>query len=381
MKKTFITLLVLTALISCQNNNFKIEGVVENAQGETIILEHTGIVKTVALDSTKITKEGKYSLKAKRPEYPDFYRIRIKNKSIAFVIDSTETITINANLNNFQTEYTVLNSYQSDEIKKLRLSVINIQNKINAIKPENDQEERMKKIAEIEKDIEQHKTMARKLIMENPRSSASYFALYQQINNQYIFSPFIKDDYPYWAAVATAYNTFIPNYSRSKNLYNFVLEALKEKQKEKQQAALSELLENAATGYIDIALPDKTGYERKLSELEGKVILIDFSTYEADESIDYTFSLRDLYNKYNKHGFEIFQVSLDRNKLLWDISIENIPWVCVRDENGPNNRFAQLYNISKLPTTFLMDKEGNIIARDLKFSELDKEIDKLLKKK
>ena len=382
MKRALITLFVFTTLVSCQNNKkFKVEGIVENAQGEIIVLEHAGIAKTIVLDSMKISKEGKYALKAKSPEYSDFYRIRIKNKSIIFVVDSIETIRINANLDNFSTEYTVLNSYQSEQIKELRVSVINIQNKINALKLETEQEERLEKVDEIEKDLEQHKVMVRKFILENPRSSTSYFALYQQINGQYIFSPFIKEDYPYWAAVATAYNTFMPNYDRSRNLYNFVLEALREEQKEKQQAVLNELIENEAKGYIDMSLPDKNGRERKLSELEGKVVLIDFSAYGITESVDYTFSLRDLYTKHNKAGFEIYQISLDRNKLLWDISVDNIPWICVRDENGQNNRYAQLYNVSQLPTTFLMDKEGNIVARDMKFSEMDKEIDKLLKKK
>jgi len=217
--------------------------------------------------------------------------------------------------------------------------------------------------------------------MENPRSSTAYFALYQKINGQYIFSPFVKQDYPYWAAVATAYHTYMPNYDRSRNVYGFVLEALKERQKEKQQVALNELIEKESKGYIDIALPDRNGVEQKLSAQEGKVLLIDFSTYEAAESIDYTFSLRDLYNKYNKQGFEIYQISLDRNNLLWEISTENIPWICVRDANGPDNYFARLYNVTKLPTSFLLDKTGNIVARDMRFNELDKEIAKLLKDK
>ena len=377
MKKTVIVFLVFIALISCQNNEkFHIEGIVENAQGETIVLEHTGITKIVALDSVKIAKDGKYKLKAAAPEYPDFYRLRIKNKSIAFVVDSTETITINANLNDFQTGYTVKNSYPSEQIKELRVSVIDIQNKIKALEEETNQEMRIKKGDEAETALEQHKGMARKLILENSRSSVAYFALYQQINGMYVFSPFVKEDYPYWAAVATAYHSYMPDYCRSTNIYNFVLEALKEKKQEMQQVALNELIQKEAKGYIDIILPDKNGVEKKLSELEGKVILIDFSSYEAAGSIDYTFSLRDLYNKYNKRGFEIYQVSVDRNKLLWDISVENIPWICVRDEN---NRYVQLYNISRLPTTFLMDKTGTIIARDLKFGELDKEIGTLLK--
>ncbi len=381
MRKILIPFFTLLLLNSCKNNVFKVEGIINNAQGEVIVLEHTGIAKTTVLDSVKISRDGKYSLKGPQPEYPDFYRLRIKNKSVTFTADSTETIVIHSNFDNFSTEYTVENSYSSGEIKKLRISLINLQNKVNSLRAEISPEDRAQLLSEIETELENHKVMARELIMANPRSATAYFALYQQINGDYIFSPFVTEDYPYWAAVATAYHTFMPDYKRSKNLYAYVLEALKEKQMEKQQAAINELMETAATGYIDIALPDKDGVERKLSDLEGKVVLIDFNTYEAQEAIDYTFALRDLYSRYQNKGFEIYQVCLDRNRILWDISIENIPWICVRDENGPDNRFVQLYNVTKLPTSYLMDKEGTIVARDLKFTDMDKEIDKLLKKK
>lgn len=381
MRKTLICLLACVVLYSCQNQKFKVEGHIENASGEMLILEHNGIIRTEAIDSVKIKKDGSYSIKAARPEYPDFYRLRIKNKSITFAIDSTETITIDADFNGFATEYTVENSYASKQIKSLRVSIINIQNKLGTLKDMTDESERKKMTTEIEADIEQHKETARKLIMQNPRSTAAYFALYQQINGRYLFSPFVQEDYPYWASVATAFHAYMPQYDRSKNIYNFVLEALKDRQNAQKQAALNELLNSdMASGYIDIALPDRNGNETRLSDHEGKVVLIDFSAYEAKESIDYTFDLRDLYNKYSKRGFEIYQVSLDRNKLLWEISTENIPWICVRDENGPATQYARLYNVTQLPTTFLLDKDGNITARSLKFDELDKEIEKLLNK-
>ena len=139
---------------------------------------------------------------------------------------------------------------------------------------------------------------------------------------------------------------------------------------------MQKAVEQSNTGYIDIKLNDKSGKERKLSELEGKVVLIDFSAYESEKSVEYTFALRDLYNKYHKRGFEIYQVSLDRNKVIWEQSIENIPWVCVRDENGPNTTYVATYNISSIPTNFLLNKQGTITSRSLNFGELAKQIEK-----
>ncbi len=380
MHKVFICLMACAALWSCSNQKFKVEGRIDGAAGETLYLEHNGILRTTPIDSVTVDQDGFYSLKADRPEYPDFYRLRIKNKTITFAIDSTETIVLNSDLSHFATGYTVENSYASEQIKKLRVSLIGIQNKLAGLNDIQDEKEREQKATEIDADLQRHKELAHGIIMENPRSTAAYFALYQQIGGRYIFSPFVQEDYPYWAAVATAYHAYMPQYDRSKNIYNFVLDALKEKQNAQKQAALSELMNSdEARGYIDIALPDRYGNEGRLSDYEGQVVLIDFSTYEAQESIDYTFALRDLYNKYHGRGLEIYQVSLDRNILQWEAATENIPWVCVRDDDGPATRYVNLYNVTQLPTTFLMDKEGNIIARNLKFGELDKKIGELVR--
>ncbi len=158
------------------------------------------------------------------------------------------------------------------------------------------------------------------------------------------------------------------------------MDAIKIDRQKEAEEVMRRASDQSNTGYIDIKLNDKNGKERKLSELEGKVILIDFSAYESDNSVDYTFALRDLYNKYHKRGFEIYQVSLDRNKLIWEQSVENIPWVCVRDENGPNTVYAATYNITSLPTNFLLNKKGVITSRNMSLGELAKQIEKNLYK-
>jgi len=379
MKKVLILILIFAGLVSCkQNNRFQVSGTVQNAEGEMLYIEHTGLLKTTILDSTKIRANGHFKFKAARPAYPDFYRLRLNNKIIAFAVDSCEDITIKANTDHFATNYTLAGSEPSIQIQRLRKSLTNIQLKVNALTSDLSAAERNAEIANIEKEIETHKEMARKLILQNPRSTAAYYAIYQKVNNSFLFSPYIKPDRAYCAAVATAYNAFMPEYDRSKNLYSLVMDAIRSERKTKNKEAWDEIFAESGTGYIDIALKDKKQVTRKLSELEGKVILIDFSAYESEESVQYTFAMRELYNKYHGRGFEIYQISLDRNKTKWEKAVENIPWVCVRDENGPNTTYASSYNISSIPTTFLMNKEGTIIARSLEFSELSKEIEKCL---
>jgi peroxiredoxin len=379
MKKTLLICFILVGMISCkQHDKFLISGSIKDAKGEMLYFEHSGLLKTYVLDSVRLRPNGSFRFKSNRPEYPDFYRLRLNEKIITFAVDSCEEITIDAKLTNFATDYTVKGSVTSSQIQILRKSVMNIQRSVNELNSGMDSNERNAKIAVIEKDIEIHKEMARKMILQNPRSAAAYFALYQKVNDTYLFSPYIKSDRPYYAAVATSYNTFMPEYERSKNVYALVLDAIKKDRQAKDKQAWDEVFTTQGTGYINIILPDRNNKEKKLSDLIGKVILVNFSECESKQSVDYTFALRELYNKYHKRGFDIYQVSLDQNKQLWQQSTENIPWICVRDIDGPNTKVATSYNISTIPTTFLMDKKGNIIARSLGFDELKKAIEKLL---
>ena len=379
MKKSLFLLFVLTIFFSCkQNNRFHVSGTVKDAAGQLIYFEHSGLSNTLVLDSVKLNADGEFSFKSQRPVYPDFYRLRLNDKVITFAVDSCENIIFTAKNEGFATEYVVTGSLPSIQIQTLRKSLILIQQKANTLNENMSSAEKTAKIEEIKKDIEVHKQMAEKLILMNPRSTVAYFAIYQKINDIYLFSPYVKEDKTYCAAVATSYNTYMPDYERTKNLCSLVLDAIQKQRTSEKKAEWNEILEKRGKGYIDIELKDKKNVTHKLSELEGEIVLIDFSAYETKESVDYTFALRDLYNKYHGRGFQIYQISLDDNKIVWEQAVENIPWICVRDENGSNTVVATTYNVSSIPTTFLMDKKGNIVGRNFSFKELDEQIHRLL---
>jgi thioredoxin-related protein len=88
--------------------------------------------------------------------------------------------------------------------------------------------------------------------------------------------------------------------------------------------------------------------------------------------------MRKLYDKYKSRGFEIYQISLDRSKLLWEEGAANVPWISVRDENGPETSYIASYNVQALPTMFLMNQKGEVILRAFDFKTIDNAISKLL---
>jgi glutathione peroxidase-family protein len=112
-----------------------------------------------------------------------------------------------------------------------------------------------------------------------------------------------------------------------------------------------------------------------LSSLVGKPILLDFSAYATENSIEHTFELREIYNKYSNQGLQIYQVSIDQNKLYWQQNVSNIPWTAVIDETG---KALQFYNIREIPTLFLINKEGEIVGRYEDVHALKKDLSKVL---
>ena len=116
-------------------------------------------------------------------------------------------------------------------------------------------------------------------------------------------------------------------------------------------------------GMIDIALPDRTGERVALSSLKGKVVLVDFSAYSMEGAAAHTLFLRETYDRWHGAGLEIYQVSVDANKLLWMEQSRTTPWICVRDENAPQSQCLLTYNVTEIPTMFIMNREGDIIGR------------------
>ncbi|MCL2596329.1 MAG: DUF4369 domain-containing protein [Paludibacter sp.] len=366
-------------LFSCRNSEkFTVEGTIANADGKKLYLEYNGLNNNILIDSVKIKKDGKYHFSFKRPEFPDFYRLLLDGKYIIFGVDSTEKITINSQYFGFAMNYVVENSPQNIEIQRLRQSLNAIQ--ILADSLPNAPHKMIPIMRQrLENQIAVHKDSAQFLILKNARSLSAYFALYQQINGINLFSLYDTKDQVYYNAVATAFHVFMPEYERSKSLYVNAIDAINRNRMQKSQEEWQQIQREQGVGFIDITLPDQKGNEKKLSGIaKGKTVLLDFSTVDMPNRTDYTFLLRDLYNKFSAREFKIYQISLDDNRLLWERSTENLPWICVRSTDGANNNYANIYNVQTIPTLFLINKKGDIVCRITDLKNIEKLIEENL---
>jgi len=117
----------------------------------------------------------------------------------------------------------------------------------------------------------------------------------------------------------------------------------------------------------------------KLSDLRGKVVLIDFWASWCGPCRRENPHVVKLYNKYKSKGFEVLGVSLDRKKDNWEKAIakDKLTWSHVSDLKGWKNQVAKQYSVTSVPHTILLDKEGRILARNLRGANLDAKLKEL----
>lgn len=360
---------------ACNNSSdFTVKGVVAGADGQFMYLENVGISNVVTLDSIKLAPGGKFKFTEKRPEYPDFYRLRLNNQLINFAVDSTETISFVADAGTFATSYSVEGSENSKAIKAITLAQLDAHQAISRLRKEyedkmiSDTTYRSKVLAA----ADAYKEAARKYVYSAPMSTAAYFALFQQIDGLLFFDLYDRNDVKAYGAVATSYDHYYPESPRSKHLYNLTLQSMKVLRAQRPIDYSS--VETKEISFLDIELPDVRGEVVKLSEAApGKVVLINFTAYQTEWSPALNMALGELYTKYHDQGLEIYQVSLDSDFHFWRNGASNLPWITVRDPQTVYSQVAGLYNVKQLPALFILDRKGNLVKRveDVKKLESD----------
>ena len=371
--------LLLAGITACNNEPaFTVEGEITDAADKMLYLEQTGLERIVPLDSIKLDEEGGFSFSVARPDAPDYYRLRIDNKVINFAVDSTEAVKVYAGLGNFATGYEIEGSENNTKIKELVLLQAGLQERVNRVArsglPIGIAQDSIQKIVTAYKDTVKHK-----YIFAGPNKSYAYFALFQELNGYMIFDPLTsKEDVKCFAAVATSMNNMYPHADRSRNLYNMVIKGMKNTRAPQVKPLEIPMDKVEETSIIDIPLRDENGNLHHLTDLKGKVVLIDFTVYGASESGARNLLLREVYNKYKEQGLEIYQISLDTDEHFWKTAADNLPWICVRDPQGPYSTFLRLYGVSQLPASFLVNRSNELSLRIGADTDLDAEIKKLL---
>lgn len=383
MKKLFSLALLAIVIGACNTHpQFVVEGTVSDAADKVLYFEASAISGIQSLDSVKLNGKGSFRFKADEPESPEFYRLRIENKVINFSADSTETISFKASYPEFATGYTVEGSGSSQRIKELTLMQMELQSQADALL-------KLAQSRQIGVDVyqdslttlvkEYKEKVKNQYIYAAPYDASAYFALFQRLNNVQLFDALAdKEDVRCFAAVATSLDNRYPHANRTKNIYNIAIKGLRNTRQAQPSVEEMPEFDVQETGIIDIELSDVRGKMHKLSDLKGKVVLLDFTIYQTEVSAAHNIALNQLYEKYASKGLEIYQVSFDVDEHYWKTIASNLPWICVRDINSTNSSLLSLYNVQGIPAIYLINRNSELSARSETIEDFDEAIKKLL---
>lgn len=366
----------------------KVSGKISAGEDKILFFQQLNLDGTVTLDSAKLSKKGTFKFSIPRLDHPTFLLLKLSdNNLITLLADSTEKIEVLAEATNLESSYSVSGSMGSSYIKTLNLKLESTKKNVDSLVvmhnelPESDIEERDRIRENMLKIVNKQKSFVYDFVLNNPRSFASYYAVFQRFDDgTLVLDPNVKKDMNMFATVATSLNLLYPEAPRVKQLKNFVLAVQKEQRTQLlSQKMLSEV--KSTSSIPEIEEENLQGVKVKLSSLNGKLVLLSFWASWDAKSVQENKSLLKIYDKYKSKGFEIYQVSLDQSKILWEDAIkkDKLPWINVSDLQYTSSYPARVYNIQQLPANYLISPDGEIIGKDLFGRILDEKLNDLLK--
>lgn len=373
MKKIFfVATVLLMALSSCQSSKVKISGRFVGSDANMVYLERNTTLEQAIIDSVKIAEDGSFTLKiSDAPSTPTLYNVIYNNERIPLLVQGGDKINVQS-AGSVLRNCEVSGSLESELLHKFNKEYISGVAQLNQIisKYTDDlSEEQTKAVSKEYTDLYRKiKRNQLRFIIENKDRIAAIYALYQRIpNDANLFNG--DSDVIYYRTVAEAIEQTYPE-----SPYLPILRT----QIARMDAQLNLLSNIKETSFPEIKMADMYGNQKSLASLEGNVILLHFWSVAIGNGNAINADLKEIYAKYHEQGFEIYQVGIDTSKAAWINAVQEqqLPWISVSDLQGQASSSLKSYNITKLPANYLIDRKGNIVAKDLTGEKLEAEIKK-----
>lgn len=380
MKKILLVITAFTVLISCNKageNEYIVTGTIKGiADGKTVILEvqdETGALKPV--DTVKIEKE-KFTFTGSAKE-PEMYLLSIETVSdkLPFILENGD---IEMTINKDSVGITkITGTYNNEELNSYKAKGMAIQKKM--MKFQKDNTAKMNQ-AQQTKDT---------VVMNSLRKEYSKFQ-----------NEFITQSDAYVASHPKAFisaliiegmfNQMAPDIDKISKFYNGLDKEVKDtKHGKKIKKQLDELTKpvaaavNVGVGTMapDFSAPNPEGKAVSLKQSMGKVTVVDFWASWCKPCRAENPNMVALYKEFHAKGLNILGVSLDDDAAKWKDAIakDKLTWTHVSNLKNFEDPIATLYSIKAIPSTFILDASGKIVAKDLRGAELKAKIAELLK--
>lgn len=362
MKKlNWLIALVLLFSACAKNDKVTVTGTVKNLGNGEIFLIKSGDDKMI--DTVKVTND-KFNYELKVTE-PTVYMINFGPKQQpAFVILENGITTIDYEMN-------VLNSLNIKGGKEQEVynkfinecrQLFNSMDSLGKIAESNMENQEM--ITVLQREFYRIdsvvKVKQKAFVLQNPKSIASAFLAVNYLSQ----------------------NTE-KTYEEVNEIYNALDKSIQQTYYGKKISEMVAMMRNTTAGQAapDFTLADLNDKPVSLSSFRGKVTLVDFWASWCGPCRKENPNVVAAYNKFHSKGFEILGVSLDDNKSNWEQAVkkDNLTWTHVSDLKGWESKAAQLYGVQSIPTNFLLDKDGKIIAKDLRGEMLEQKLNEIFK--
>ena len=374
-------------MMGCKNNTARISGeLVKHVKGGYVFLDELKNNVLTPIDSVKISESGTFNFK-QEVKFPSFYLLKITEKNyLTMLIEPGEQINLKAYYDSLNYPISVTGSKGTEQMAEYNRTLRKTINKLtglNTIYMQNAGNPQLPAIMESLDSMAQNylneiNSYTKKYIDENISSLVSLVALYQQVApDVYVLNP--SKDLKYYVKVDSSLSNLYPEYEPVTSMHKQVKELLAGIKSESGVVPSTGEQSQAP----EISLPSPEGDTIKLSSTRGSIVLLDFWASWCAPCRQENPNLVKAYNMYRRKGFQIYQVSLDKTKEAWMKGIKDDQldkWIHVSDIKYWNSIVVPLYKIESIPCNFLLDKDGRVIATNLRGEQLQAKLAELFNK-